>query len=52
LYSACVPIQNQATIFAFTNAEGAMVIADSDDTDAISSFLEFQRRMKGVALPE
>jgi len=32
--------------FAFTNAEGAMVIADSDDTDAISSFLEFQRRMK------
>lgn len=38
--------------FALTDADCSMVLADSDDTDAVSPFLEFQRWMERVFPPE
>jgi len=38
--------------FAFANAESAMMVADSDDTDAVPSFLESQGGMERFAPSE
>src|SRR5438552_2155072 len=38
--------------FALTDAERAMVFADSHDTDAVPPFLEFQGGMERIPLPE
>jgi hypothetical protein len=38
--------------FTFTDTERAMVLSNSDDTDAVPPFLEFQGGMERVFLPE